>query len=204
MVMYPWFPVSFSSAFEAILFGIVYFGWVASEIIGAFILPRFRNRRNGVKLERKDRGSGFVVTFGIFVSIFVVLVFSQHNIAPLPEWVFYPGIVLMIAGIVLRQWSIAILGRFFSGTGECPGRSDHCQDRSLPVRPPPVVYGNTPHPYGDRTCRPVVGGRTGAVTGIRHRVPVTIPIEEKVLVAHIGEEYRDYMKNTKMLLPYIL
>ena len=34
----------------------------------------------------------------------------------LPSWVFYPGIVLMILGIILRQWSMAVLGRFFSGT----------------------------------------------------------------------------------------
>ncbi len=204
MVMYPWFPVSFSSAFEAILFGIVYFGWVASEIIGAFILPRFRNRRNGVKLERKDRGSGFVVTFGIFVSIFVVLVFSQHNIAPLPEWVFYPGIVLMIAGIVLRQWSIAILGRFFSVQVSV-------QEGQTIVRTGPYRFVRHPSYTGTLLTLTGIGLAVqswgavlvlllvfGIVYGYR------IPIEEKVLVAHIGEEYRDYMKNTKMLLPYIL
>ena len=50
----------------------------------------------------------------IFMSIVITFSFATSGIAMLPNWVFYPEIVLMVFGIVFRQWSITVLGRFFS------------------------------------------------------------------------------------------
>ena len=113
MVMSLWLPVAFSSTDETILFSVVFYGWLGSEIIGSMIIPRLLQYQSGVKRERKDRGSGMVIIIGVMASIFVAFAFSRNAIAPLPGWTFYPGIACMIGGILLRQWSIAILGRFF-------------------------------------------------------------------------------------------
>jgi len=96
MVMSPWLPVSFASANEALLFSIVFYIWIFCEIILSTILPRFRQYRSGVKLERKDRGSGITVIIGVIASVFVAFAFSQNKIALLPDWTFYPGIALMV------------------------------------------------------------------------------------------------------------
>jgi hypothetical protein len=32
----------------------------------------------------------------------------------LPDWIYYVGIFVMVAGIAFRQWAIAVLGRYFS------------------------------------------------------------------------------------------
>jgi hypothetical protein len=90
----------------------VFYGWICSEIILSTILPRFRQYRSCAKLERKDRGSGISVIIGVITSVFVAFAFSQVKITLLLDWIFYPGIALMIGG--LRQWSIAILGKYFS------------------------------------------------------------------------------------------
>ena len=82
MVMSPWLPVSFSSADEAILFSVVYYGWLGCEIIGSMILPRLRQQRSGVKLERKDRGSGWMVITGVIASIFVAFFFERLECRP--------------------------------------------------------------------------------------------------------------------------
>lgn len=204
MVMSPWLPVSFTSADKAILFSVVYYGWISSEIIGSMILPRLRQYRSGVKLERKDRGSGMVVITGVVASVFVAFTFSRNNIALLPDWTFYPGIAFMIGGILLRQWSIAILGRFFSMLVSV-------QERQPIVREGPYRYIRHPSYTGAFLTLTGIGlaiqswGAVlilmlifGLVYGYR------ILVEEKALMTHVGEEYIAYMKKTKMLIPFVL
>ncbi len=204
MVMSPWLPVSFSSPEEAILFSVVFYGWLGSEIIGSMILPRLRQYQGGVKRERKDRGSGMVIITGVTASIFVAFAFSRNNIALLPGWTFYPGIACMIGGIFLRQWSIAILGRFFS-------MSVSVQERQTIVRNGP--YRFIRHPSYTGALLTLVGTGLaiqswgavlilvlifGFVYGYR------ILVEEKALVTQAGEEYIAYMKETKMLIPFVI
>ncbi|HUH78842.1 MAG TPA: isoprenylcysteine carboxylmethyltransferase family protein [Methanoregula sp.] len=204
MVMYPWLPVSFASFTEAIVFSIVYFGWAASEIVGSLILPRLRQRREGVRLERKDKGSGLTVNIGIFASLFIIFAFSRVQIGVLPGGVFYPGIALMIAGVVLRQWAVAVLGRFFSVLVSV-------QDGQTLVKSGPYRFIRHPSYTGTLLTLTGIGlaVRSWAallvlwvifaiVYGYRIRV------EEQTLIAHIGDEYVAYTEKTKMLIPFVL
>jgi protein-S-isoprenylcysteine O-methyltransferase Ste14 len=204
MVMSPWLPVSFDSANEALLFSIVFYGWICSEIILSIILPRFRQYRSGAKLERKDRSSGITVMIGVTASVFVAFAFSQVKIALLPDWTFYVGIALMIGGIILRQWSVAILGNYFSMLVSVQ------KEQSIVKRGP---YRFVRHPSYTGALLTIIGiglavqswGAMlvlvlifGIVYGYR------IHVEENALVTHFGEEYISYMKETKMLIPFIL
>jgi protein-S-isoprenylcysteine O-methyltransferase Ste14 len=92
--------------------GLVSMIWALSEIVGSYILPRLRQK--GEVKAMGDRGSRVVIWVGLFIAIFIADYFARNNITPIPEPFFYIGIVLMLAGIVFRQWSIWILGRFFS------------------------------------------------------------------------------------------
>ena len=83
-------------------------------MIGAWLLPRLRGPRNSRTI--RDRGSGALIFATIWVSIIVTFSLSSADITPLPDWVFYIGIVMMVSGIILRQWAIAVLGKFFSLT----------------------------------------------------------------------------------------
>jgi protein-S-isoprenylcysteine O-methyltransferase Ste14 len=204
MVMSPWLPVSFSSADEAMLFSVVYYGWVVCEIIGSMILPRLRQHRTGVKLERKDRGSGWIVITGVIASIFVAFFFSQEKIAMLPGWTFYPGIALMVGGIVLRQWSIAILGRFFS-------MRVSVQKGQSVVRNGPYRFIRHPSYTGALLTLTGIGLAIQSWGAILVLIAIfcivyayRIHIEEKALIMHIGEDYIAYMKATKMLIPFIV
>ncbi len=104
----------FPSSIAASLFWLVFLLWPLSEVVGGGIIPRLR--RSGTRIKREDRGSHLLLWMSIFVSITVAFSFATSGIAMLPSWVYYPGIVLMVSGILLRQWSIAVLGPFFSGT----------------------------------------------------------------------------------------
>jgi protein-S-isoprenylcysteine O-methyltransferase Ste14 len=204
MVMTPWLPVSFSSTDEAILFSVVFYGWLGSEIIGSMVLPRLRHYQSGVKRERKDRGSGMVIITGVIASIFVAFAFSRNTIALLPDWTFYPGIACMIGGIFLRQWSIAILGRFFS-------MSVSVQERQSIIRDGPYRYIRHPSYTGALLTLTGIGLAIQSWGALLILVLIfgfaygyRILVEEKALVTHIGEEYIAYMKETNMLIPFVL
>jgi protein-S-isoprenylcysteine O-methyltransferase Ste14 len=203
MVMSPWLPVSFSSADEAILFSVVYYGWLGCEIIGSMILPRLRQRQSGVKLERKDRGSGWIVITGVIASIFVAFFFSQEKIAMVPGWTFYPGIALMIGGIFLRQWSIALLGRYFSMLVSV-------QKGQSIIREGPYRFIRHPSYTGALLTLTGIGLAIQSWGALLVLIVIfcivygyRIHIEEKALILHSGKEYAAYMKTTKMLIPFI-
>ena len=204
MVMSPWLPVSLSSTTEVVLFGIAFFGWAGSEIIGSIIIPRLRHRQNGTKLERKDRSSGLAVNIGLIASIYIAFGFSLVRIALLPDWVFYPGIVVMFGGIFLRQWSIAILGGFFSVLVSV-------QEGQTVIRKGPYQFIRHPSYTGTLLTLTGIGlalQSLGALLILLLMFSIVysyrIGVEEKTLVTQFGNEYTTYMKKTKMLIPFVL
>jgi protein-S-isoprenylcysteine O-methyltransferase Ste14 len=139
----------------------------------------------------------------VFVSIFVAFVLSSADITPLPDWLFYPGIVMMLAGIVVRQWAITVLGRFFSLTVRI--QTNH---RVVDKGP----YRLVRHPSYTGAILSLLGLTLaletwaatlvlGVVFGVAYGY--RIHVEEKTLTKELGSEYTDYMKRTKRLIPFL-
>jgi len=175
--------------------------WALSEIIGSYIIPRLRQK--GQVKTRSDRGSRVAIWLGMFIAIFLSDYFATHGITPIPELFFYVGIVLMLVGIVFRQWAIWVLGRFFSTKVRIV--SDHKIVREGPYRflRHPSYTGMLMILLGlglaSRTWLGtiVILALFGLVMGYR------INVEEKALRAEFGEEYVEYAKKTKRLLPFL-
>jgi len=89
------------------LFTFVYFLIILTEIIGGIIVPRVR--RHGTEIKKKERGSGRLISVSVVVSFIVAYFLALSGITLMPSWVFYLGIIIMIFGIMVRQWSIAVL-----------------------------------------------------------------------------------------------
>ena len=192
----------FPSNIAASVFYLVYFLLFMSEVVGGTILPRLHRR--GTRIKEKDKGSSLLISMSIFVSIVIAFSFVFSGIAMLPSWVFYPGIVLMVLGIVLRQWSIAVLGRFFSGTvGVQEGQKVVDTGPYRLVRHPGYTggllilagLGLALQSWGAVLLLLLI---IGPAYGYR------IYVEERVLVSELGDEYVKYTKRTKRLIPYIL
>src|SRR5947208_10010957 len=105
----------FASGLGLVLFDTAYFVWIVSELFGAVLVPRLRRRGRATRV-KKDRGSGALIIFTVLVSIILALSLGYAGVGPLPDWAFYPGIFLMLLGVFLRKWAIAVLGWFFSLT----------------------------------------------------------------------------------------
>lgn len=192
----------FPTNMEALIFQLVLGLWILSEIVGGTIIPIIR--RGGTILNRKDRGSGFFIFFVMFLSIITAITFASRDIAMLPTWFFYPGIVVMILGIIFRQWSIAVLGRFFSGTVST-------QKGQKVVENGPYRYIRHPSYTGALLILLGIGlalQSWGAAIILMLLFSLAygyrIHVEERVLINELGDPYIEYKKRTKRLIPYIV
>src|SRR3989449_43229 len=192
----------FASGLGLVLFDTAYFVWITSELFGAVLVPRLRRR--GATRVRRDRGSGALIIFTVFVSIILAFSFGYAGIGMLPDWAFYPGIFLMFLGILVRQWAIAVLGRFFSLTVRV------AEDHRVVEKGP---YRLVRHPSYTGVLITFIGlalavqswgallvllGVFSISYGYRMRV------EEKTLLSELGADYASYMKRTKRLIPYLI
>ena len=187
---------------EATIFQLVITIWLLSEIIGTAIIPRIR--RGGSVIERKDRFSGLYIFATIFLALILSFYFAGAHIAMLPGWVFSLGILLIILGIILRQLSMAILGKYFSGVVGIQ------KDQKVIEKGP---YKYVRHPSYTGALMIFIGLGLALQSGAAVLTLIVlfiiaygfrIYVEEKALISELGEPYIDYKKRTKRLIPYVV
>ena len=192
----------FASGLGLVLFDTAYFVWIASELFGAVLVPRLRGR--GATRVRRDRGSGALIILTVFISIGLALSFGYAGVFVLPDWVFYPGIFLMLLGVLVRQWAIAVLGRFFSLTVRV------ATDHRVVTRGP---YRLVRHPsytgvlitfIGLGLAVQSLGGLLVLLGVFSLSYGYRIRVEEKTLLSELGPDYASYMRRTKRLVPFII
>ena len=116
---------------------------------------------------------------------------------------FYAGLALMAAGLVFRAYAIQQLGRYFTPEVTVqPGQ--RVVDRGL--------YRYLRHPSYTGTFITILGYGLALTNGLSLVIMLALPglayayrmrVEEAALRAAFGEEYRDYMRRTKRLIPFI-
>ncbi|MGA7076096.1 MAG: isoprenylcysteine carboxylmethyltransferase family protein [Halobacteriota archaeon] len=192
----------FPTTIAASIFFFVYALWLFSELVVGGIIPR--SRRRGAPIRYEDKSSRPLIALSTFLSLTIAFLFASSGIASLPSEAFYLGIGLMIAGILLRQWSIAVLGRYFS-------RTVGVQEGQAVVDRGP--YRLVRHPAYTGSLLTIVGlgfvlQSWGAVLVLIAFFGVAfgyrIHVEEGVLTSKLGDEYVAYAKKTKRLIPYVL
>ena len=191
----------FPSDIASLFFEIVCLLWIVSEGIGSNLVPKLR--RKGSKIDYRDKGSQYIFTGSIFLSVAISFLFALLKILMLPAWITYIGTSLMVLGIVIRQWSVAILGSFFSSTVGI-------QKGQKIVTTGPYTFVRHPSYTGSFFITMGFGIALQSLAAIivilclssfvfSHR----ITLEENVLITEFGNDYIEYSKKTKMLIPYI-
>ena len=153
---------------------------------------------------RRDRGSAALIILTVWISLGIALSFGYGGVLRLPDWVFYPGIVLMLLGIGIRQWAIAVLGRFFSLNVRV------VEDHKVVDKGP---YRLVRHPSYTGVLIAFIGlslavQSLGALLVLLAVFTVSfgyrMRVEEKTLLSELGDSYANYMKRTKRIIPYII
>ncbi len=193
---------AFTTGFTGTLFYSAYVLWIGSEFFGAFLIPRLR-RRGKAKVSR-DRGSAALIILSLFTSITVAFSLGSTGIGPLPDWVFYPRVFLVILGVVIRQWTIVVLGQFFSLTVRV------AEDHKVVDKGP---YRLVRHPSYTGIMITFTGLGLAVqswpallvlllVFGVAYGY--CMRVEEATLASELGEEYVAYARRTKRLIPYLV
>ena len=155
-------------------------------------------------MQRRRHGYGVLVYVAWALVLGISASLGENGVLLLPVWFTYVGDAVLLAGVALRQWAIAVLGRYFSGVIGVQ------QDQKVVEAGP---YHLIRHPSYAGVPLILIGIATSMLSlaavvaafllfwvGYGYRVRV----EEKVLVSELGDSYIDYMKRTKRIIPFLL
>jgi protein-S-isoprenylcysteine O-methyltransferase Ste14 len=198
----PLHPLPFSGGpAYAIIFWTTYVLWLVLETIGA------RTKRSGDDSKARDRGSyrlliillWVAVAFGFALPFFL----PQANLQWHRSAFFFSGIILMFAGMAFRFYSMSLLGRFF--TYQVAVHTGQTVVESGPYR-----FIRHPSYTGGLITLVGLGLALGNLAGLLAILICTgigysyrMYVEEEALVAALGDPYREYMRRTRRLVPFL-
>ena len=119
------------------------------------------------------------------------------------NWITATGVVMIATGIWFRAWAVKTLGQFFTPTVQI--KKEHQLINSGP-------YKIIRHPSYFAAFLSIVGGAVllESVTGIVVSIIamsiayyVRIGIEERKLIEYFGNSYKEYMIQTKKIIPFV-
>jgi protein-S-isoprenylcysteine O-methyltransferase Ste14 len=193
-------PLATTHHAARILLEVSAIAFATSEV---YIRLRSATRREG---ERVDRGSLGAVVLGIAGGLLIaVWCSSDLTSATIPgEWVpFLVGLVLIWLGIVLRQWAVWTLGRFFTVVVRVT-------DGQTVVDRGPYRWVRHPSYAGLLLTLVGLGLTLGSWLSVltlavlpSAGLVVRIRVEERALLAGLGEPYREYAERRRRLVPGI-
>jgi protein-S-isoprenylcysteine O-methyltransferase Ste14 len=194
-------PLPYSDPGARIAFSVVLGVFVVLE---QWIRIKSRLNRHG---DREDRGSLLVVILAVAVGVgggcVVAAVVPSAAIGDARWPLFVLGVALMCAGIALRQWAIVLLGRFFTVDIRV-----HTEQTVVDRGP----YRRLRHPAYTGLIVTFAGIGLALGNWLALALMVVVPtvglvirirVEERALLAGLGEPYRRFAATRARLIPGI-
>jgi protein-S-isoprenylcysteine O-methyltransferase Ste14 len=185
----------------ALVFWSAFASWILPEIIA------WRVKRSSDSSTAHDRGSLNLIVVLWWVGIamgFASSVFLPQAAMHGPRTLlFFVGIGLMLAGVALRWYSVAILGKYF--TFDVAVHNGQVLIEAGP-------YRYIRHPSYSGALLSLLGfglslgnwaGLVASLSCLGFAYAYRIPIEEAALATALGDTYKQYVKRTWRLVPFI-
>ena len=194
-------PLPFVNTTYASIFWITYVLWIIPEIIAS------KRKAPQLSSRSEDRGSYLLLMMLLWIGIAsdfsLCFLMPQAAIRTDRVAVFYIGIGLMFAGMALRLYSMALLGRYFTF-------SVAVYTEQPVIEAGPYRYIRHPSYAGALITLAGLGlalgnwaGLIALLASMAIAYAYRIRIEESALVAALGEPYKKYIRRTRRLIPYI-
>lgn len=180
------------------IFIIIYLVWFISEI---FInISRRSGNKNG-----QDKGTKRFIWITIAIANSLGVIFAKTLYFPVGSSIIIPysGLIVIVLGMIFRFIAIWTLGRFF--TVDVTIRENHKLKRD-------GLYNILRHPSYSGSVLSFIGfglSLNNWLSLFIVSVSVTmamlrrINVEEKLLTDQFGTEYKDYIKHTYRLIPWV-
>ena len=169
-----------------------------------FFLRRDKQARS-LKPGPADRGTTILIGVSYPIGILLPLALNYFAIGKLPQAgvIGALGVGVMVLGLAIRLWSMQTLGRFYTRTLTVSQGQEIVQDGPYRLIRHPgylgtlLVWTGLPATQANWIAACVVILFMGIAYGSR------IKAEEAMLAGQFGEQYRQYMKRTWRLVPFI-
>ncbi len=178
--------------------GLVY---LVSELL--LTVTRRSRSRTGTRQDRSTLGVLWLVIMGSVAAGVVVTEYWPTAALPDGRMLARIGLVLFVAGLLLRWWAIISLGRFF--TVDVSIEKDHELVERGPFRVlrHPSYSGVLLAFLGFALCLRNWAALLVIILPILAAFIHRMNVEERALEGALGALYRDYMKRTKRLVPFV-
>jgi protein-S-isoprenylcysteine O-methyltransferase len=174
--------------------------------------PEWRVVTSGSKAAKspdsKDSGSIKVILGGMWIALLIAYVVAFTSAGSFPQrWqlpLFVAGTLMIFFGSLLRRYCFRTLGKYFTGDVRAtPGQPVICSGPYRLVRHPSYTAGMIMFigiglALGNWFSLVLLMIATIATYSYR------VVVEERVLLATIGEPYGNYMKERKRFIPYVV
>jgi protein-S-isoprenylcysteine O-methyltransferase Ste14 len=175
--------------------------WAASEVVIGI------TRAAPLGFRRQDRFSGQALVgclvLALWAGYFIGRAVPGAAITEGRDLVFGIGIARALAGIALRWYAVIVLGRFFTTSVITTPDQTVVQRGPYRLVRHPSYSGLLLTALGLLLCSTnwlSLACFAIALPGFAYRIQV----EEGVLTAALGDAYRDYMRHTKRLVPFVV
>jgi protein-S-isoprenylcysteine O-methyltransferase Ste14 len=195
------FPLVTSSPVLRHWFWASFAGWMVLE---AWVWLR---EAGGTQGENRDRGSRLWVVAWVWIGIYAA--FTLMWSAPSGAWrrgaveIFIAGIALMWLGVFLRGWAIVTLGRFFRTSVILQGEHRIVMHGPYSFIRNPSYSGAVLTMLGLGLAMNNFYSVAALLACILIAYGRRITVEQQALVEHFGQPYRDYIKRTWALIPFV-
>jgi len=176
-------------------FMVLFYAWVLSEITN-----NMWSKKNS-QVTNQDKGSYKINIVTSWIALFIVFVLRGLGIGMFSGNLQYIGLILLAAGIMLREWSIRVLGKHFTVRVQV-------NEKAKLVTQGPYKYIRHPSYTGILLTFAgiplAIGTWFGAIVAITAKwiaIQYRIRIEEEALQEAFGSEYEEYKKRTWKLFP---
>jgi protein-S-isoprenylcysteine O-methyltransferase Ste14 len=192
---------AFSEGSYALVFWCIFALWIILEIIAS------RTKRSPDSSRTRDHGSLLLIVIlwctGIAADFLLSFFLPQASISAGRRLAFVVGIVLMLCGIALREYSISVLGKYF--TFDVALDSAHRLVETGPYRyiRHPSYTGALVTLFGFGLALGNWAGLAAALSCMAFAYTYRIRVEEAALTAGLGEPFKQYVSRTWRLVPFL-
>lgn len=150
-----------------------------------------------------------------FSVILILLMSLLSGVVPIIDWAYFSssandynwitvaGVVMIITGIWFRAWAVRTLGQFFTPTVQIKKEHQLINSGPYKIIRHPSYFAAFLSITGAAVLLESVTGIVVSIIAMSVAYYVRIGIEERKLSEHFGNSYREYMLNTKKIIPFV-